>query len=88
MSGIDEIERIEVARPSGSLCATTENQQEAYSSVVVLDWEGDGMDGTVVLDITNRVMRNVSSFAEYVELTGCLEGTYMTVHVCALTIKE
>ena len=75
----NETERFEVRRQgnAGSLCTTANNQREVYSSVLVMDWEENGEDGSVTLNVTNVVM-NVSTLAEYTSLTGCVEGT----HVC------
>ena len=75
LSSTGEVERVEVARSSGSLCTNTDNQLEAYSNVVVVDLKASGMPGSVPLDITERVV-NVSSLAQYIELTGCVEGRY------------
>ena len=74
LSSTNETESFEVKRKSSSLCTTTNNQREAYSSVVVLDWEENGMVGNLSFDITTGVF-SVSSLDEYIELTGCSEST-------------
>ena len=66
-------ERFNVTRQSGKLYTTANNQREFYSSVLVVDWEENGMVGNVTLDITS-IVRNVSSLAEFTELTGFREG--------------
>lgn len=73
LSSTNETESFEVSRESGSMCTNANNQREAYSSVVVLDREGDGMEGNVSLNITRYVV-NATSLEEYIELTGCRDG--------------
>ena len=78
LSSTNETERFEVARQgsSGSMCTTANNQREVYGSVVVQDWEVDGGEGNVTLNITNRVV-NTTSLEQYRQLTGCQEGTFI-----------
>ena len=73
----NETERFEVRRRgnAGSLCTTANNQREVYSSVLTMDWEENGEEGSVTLNVTN-VVRNVSTLADYTSLTGCVEGMY------------
>ena len=73
LSSTNEIESFEVSGESGSLCTTANNQRETYSSVVILDREGNGMEGNLTLNITQSVV-NVTSLEQYVELTGCRDG--------------
>ena len=73
LSSTTEIESFDVSRESGFLCTTANNQREAYSSVVVLDREVDGMEGNVTLNITETVV-NATSLEQYIELTGCQDG--------------
>ena len=61
---------------SGSMCTTANNQREVYGSVVVQDWEVDGGEGNVTLNIANIIFNLTSS--EFIELTGCREGIYYT----------
>ena len=63
-----------MSREEGTMCTNAPNQRDAYGSVFVMDWEENGMVGSLPLDITNIDMGNVSSLAEYTDLTGCGEG--------------
>jgi hypothetical protein len=73
LSSTNETESFEVSRESGSLCTTANNQREAYSSVVVSDVEGNGQEGSLILNITQNVV-NVTSLQQYMDLTGCRDG--------------
>ena len=83
LSSNNERERHEVTRDgsTGLLYTNSNNQREAYSSVVVMDWEENGIDGNVTLNVTSGVKR-VTSLAEYSKLTGFKEGT-----VCTTTLN-
>ena len=83
LSSTNETERFELTRESGSMCTSANNQREAYSSVVVMDWEENGSDGNVTLNITSGVV-NATSSAEYIRLTGCRDGKLMTVFIHVL----
>ena len=83
LSSTNETERFELTRQSGSMCTSANNQREAYSSVVVMNWEETGSDGNVTLNITSRVV-NATSSAEYIRLTGCRDGKLMTVIIHVL----
>ena len=45
----------------------------------VMDWEENGDDGNVTLDITSIVV-NVSTLAEFTTLTGFRKGSYVFYH--------
>ena len=76
LSSTNETERFQISHRSGSLCTTANNQREAYSSVVILDWEENGMEGNVSLDTAQTVV-NVSTLEQYTEITGCRDGTFI-----------
>ena len=61
-------ERFNVTRQSGSMHTTSNNHREAYGSVIVSDWEEDGMDGNFTFNITGSVF--VLTMAEFIAQTG------------------
>ena len=73
LSSTNETESFEVSRESGFLCTTANNQRDAYSTMVVLDFEANGMEGNVSLNINSSVL---TSQEEYTQVTGCREGKF------------
>ena len=80
LSSTNETERFEVSRESGSLCTTANNQRDAYSTMVVLDLEANGMNGSVSLNFNSSL---ASSQEEFIQVTGCRdsEGTAIYMHI-------
>ena len=74
LSSTNETESFEVSRESGSLCTTANNQRDAYSTMVVLDLEANGMEGNVSLNFNSTLL---TSQEEYTQLTGCREGNIL-----------
>ena len=70
----NKMERFNVKREEGKLFTTANNQRDAYGSVLVMDWEENGEDGNVTLDVTSIVL-NVSTLAEFIRWTEFEEGT-------------
>ena len=78
LSSTNETESFEVSRESGSLCTTANNQRDAYSTMVVLDLEANGMEGNVSLNFNSTLL---TSQEEYIHVTGCREGTSISTTI-------
>ena len=76
LSSTNETESFQISCESGSMCTTANKQGEAYSRVIVLDWEENGMEGNLSLNLDTR---RVSTLVEYTRLSECVEG----IHYCS-----
>ena len=69
----NETEDYEINREEGYTCNRANNQLEAYSDLVVLDIEANGLEGNISLPV---LPKKLNTLEEYMQATGCKGGIH------------